>query len=417
MIAPERLKPFLLHEDHYLREAVAEYFGDCWSQDEDLIRLVVEACRRYGDVANLAALSRASRFRLTEAGAALILDYLPRTADASAISFLNEALARAPVDLPADAEAALRATANVSPDTVARWQRRREISRRPDLRRELLAFAEQSPGKPNVGEVDLDYADDLIEALAGRNWPDNTALVQMIRDTKDDEGWLPSLVVDLAGSRRLADAIPALVDILTIDTDYYRERAVEALAKINDPEAVRLTRQRYPKWPWHARLYASELLSYVKHPETEEAILALLEGEKKRDLQTWLCTALCGQFSERGIEVVRRKIESGYDRDLTTLEEDLLPVLDILGVTLPEADAWRKRREEREGDFRERVARWKDEMDGPAVAEDEGAGGPPADSSWDGPQAPFVHTEERVGRNDLCPCGSGKKFKKCCGRR
>ena len=23
---------------------------------------------------------------------------------------------------------------------------------------------------------------------------------------------------------------------------------------------------------------------------------------------------------------------------------------------------------------------------------------------------------ERVGRNDLCPCGSGKKYKKCCGR-
>ena len=22
----------------------------------------------------------------------------------------------------------------------------------------------------------------------------------------------------------------------------------------------------------------------------------------------------------------------------------------------------------------------------------------------------------KVGRNDLCPCGSGKKFKRCCGR-
>lgn len=22
----------------------------------------------------------------------------------------------------------------------------------------------------------------------------------------------------------------------------------------------------------------------------------------------------------------------------------------------------------------------------------------------------------KVGRNDLCPCGSGTKFKKCCGR-
>lgn len=23
---------------------------------------------------------------------------------------------------------------------------------------------------------------------------------------------------------------------------------------------------------------------------------------------------------------------------------------------------------------------------------------------------------QRVGRNDLCPCGSGKKYKKCCGK-
>ncbi|MCS2677438.1 SEC-C metal-binding domain-containing protein [Bacteroides ovatus] len=26
---------------------------------------------------------------------------------------------------------------------------------------------------------------------------------------------------------------------------------------------------------------------------------------------------------------------------------------------------------------------------------------------------PSGHT---VGRNDPCPCGSGKKYKKCCGR-
>jgi SWIM/SEC-C metal-binding protein len=24
-------------------------------------------------------------------------------------------------------------------------------------------------------------------------------------------------------------------------------------------------------------------------------------------------------------------------------------------------------------------------------------------------------TEKKVGRNDPCPCGSGKKYKKCCG--
>ncbi|HHX50949.1 MAG TPA: hypothetical protein GX711_05890, partial [Clostridia bacterium] len=27
-----------------------------------------------------------------------------------------------------------------------------------------------------------------------------------------------------------------------------------------------------------------------------------------------------------------------------------------------------------------------------------------------------VRKAREVGRNDPCPCGSGKKYKKCCGR-
>ncbi len=27
-----------------------------------------------------------------------------------------------------------------------------------------------------------------------------------------------------------------------------------------------------------------------------------------------------------------------------------------------------------------------------------------------------VHDGPRIGRNDPCPCGSGKKYKKCCGK-
>ena len=29
---------------------------------------------------------------------------------------------------------------------------------------------------------------------------------------------------------------------------------------------------------------------------------------------------------------------------------------------------------------------------------------------------PICKTEPEIGRNDPCPCGSGKKYKKCCGR-
>ena len=31
-------------------------------------------------------------------------------------------------------------------------------------------------------------------------------------------------------------------------------------------------------------------------------------------------------------------------------------------------------------------------------------------------EKPIVREEPKVGRNDPCPCGSGKKYKKCCGR-
>ena len=35
----------------------------------------------------------------------------------------------------------------------------------------------------------------------------------------------------------------------------------------------------------------------------------------------------------------------------------------------------------------------------------------------DAPQKPQpVHIEKKIGRNDPCPCGSGKKYKNCHGR-
>jgi preprotein translocase subunit SecA len=55
---------------------------------------------------------------------------------------------------------------------------------------------------------------------------------------------------------------------------------------------------------------------------------------------------------------------------------------------------------------------------GLAPPPDEGqlAGGP-ADPRGDaGPAEPIRNLGHKVGRNDPCPCGSGKKFKNCCGK-
>ncbi|MCP4284566.1 MAG: preprotein translocase subunit SecA [Gammaproteobacteria bacterium] len=49
----------------------------------------------------------------------------------------------------------------------------------------------------------------------------------------------------------------------------------------------------------------------------------------------------------------------------------------------------------------------------------EGEADAPANSEQDSeaePQRPFVRPDRKVGRNEPCPCGSGKKFKQCHGR-
>ena len=40
---------------------------------------------------------------------------------------------------------------------------------------------------------------------------------------------------------------------------------------------------------------------------------------------------------------------------------------------------------------------------------------PDLDSCYPDRQAPVLASEQRAGRNDPCPCGSGRKYKKCCG--
>ncbi len=39
-----------------------------------------------------------------------------------------------------------------------------------------------------------------------------------------------------------------------------------------------------------------------------------------------------------------------------------------------------------------------------------------ADSAGVTRKVETIHVEQKVGRNDPCPCGSGRKFKHCCGR-
>ena len=58
----------------------------------------------------------------------------------------------------------------------------------------------------------------------------------------------------------------------------------------------------------------------------------------------------------------------------------------------------------------------KDAQSAPRPGSDVSAGGPAATSQpvHNSAQTPFRREHPKIGRNDACPCGSGKKYKRCC---
>jgi preprotein translocase subunit SecA len=97
---------------------------------------------------------------------------------------------------------------------------------------------------------------------------------------------------------------------------------------------------------------------------------------------------------------------------LVNIKRDVVHLLSRVQIETPEAvaEAERKRREEAEARMRFSHA------ESSALA-DPGAPPAPPQPSGDGQRVEtFVREEKKVGRNEPCPCGSGRKYKHCHGK-
>ena len=286
--------------------------------------------------------------------------------------------------------------------------RRRELATWPaeKLWSELEDLAHRSRER-YVGEIDHAYADDLIDILSGHAEPGVARICELL-GPDGPEDWLEIFVIDLAGARRLGEAIPPLIDKFRIDTDYMLERAARSLARTGDPATAHRIRSVFASESWNFRNYASGVLAAIKSEASEEALLALLRAERDGGIRAWLCLGLCEQFSRRGLSAVLDEIASGYDESVVSLEEEVLPVAELLGVELPEADAWREHAEWERDRLKD------DHFDLTDLAFDALPDEDDPDFLADSPH-PYRRTHPKIGRNAPCPCGSGRKFKKCCG--
>jgi uncharacterized protein YecA (UPF0149 family) len=161
-------------------------------------------------------------------------------------------------------------------------------------------------------------------------------------------------------------------------------------------------------------------LEKIHSDTTVRKCLELLPQDEDLNVRTCLANALLGQFADESIEPVRELVQRrAYDEKTIDLMEKLVAVSTVVGAAFPEYPIWKREVEKRQAKLERRMK----EVEAAMYASPKSAPPPKASSAQEQEDfserrlSPIFRTEKQVGRNDPCPCGSGKKFKKCCLKR
>ncbi|MHA6250809.1 SEC-C metal-binding domain-containing protein [Oceanobacillus sp. CAU 1775] len=159
------------------------------------------------------------------------------------------------------------------------------------------------------------------------------------------------------------------------------EVVTETIIKIGSPEIFPLIE----KYISHEQTFyeAIDILKNIKDPRAEEILLHHFDLVTNITAKTLIADSLCYQLSKKSITKVGQLVEDGYDSGVLDLKESLYANCMINGIEHP------------------KLPKWKDEI-----------------SQKYNDLSPMITTiqPKKVGRNEPCSCGSGKKYKKCCGK-
>ncbi len=446
----DKIKEAILHPDLDVRDAAIRYFDSSTSPDQTLMPLAIQAIERYGRTNAFSYPHYLNRLPQTEQTIGWVIAELQRDFEGRPeerhFYYLDLSRLLCHVDI--------RLITEHAPDILhaPHFDHKEQVAFRERLEmvgwnaercwQALRQYCEANRDQENLEEFDLGHALRIVEALARQPHDYQGQIVALlgekVRDFRQDaRQWLQPLMANLAGQMRLHEAIPPLVGNLGHPDSFLADQSMFALARIGSDGVVAAVYDQFRRGSRDFRLWASDLLCKIHLDSTVRGVLELLPGETDLAVRLNLCEALIDHFSFEGIEAARRLIkEHDLTPDLRRLRLSLVAVCKVMGSRFPEFDVWQ---EQAKKDAQEQWARTQ-EIQKMAYE----AGGDMAllvrklksqiaehQAEKRRLQAAIAEKERmlarrltprparpgRIGRNDPCPCGSGKKFKVCCMRR
>jgi len=427
MRLPEaRIKEAIVHPDKLVRQEALLYFTDCYSQDVEVMPLAIKAMESYGRSNAFQYDYVLAQLVQTEATVEWVIREINRQeakADDSYSSAFSHLLCSTdPQLLRPRSDEVLQAPGFVK-DLASEFKERLELASwdADQCWEELEKVCAKGVGKEYSADMDFGHGSRVVEALARQGAKSSDRILDLLaKEVGDFESdpmtWLEIFLVMLAGKMRLERAIPLIVKKLHELGEILSEECVEALGKIGTDAAAGAVTEGWLKAVWDYRLYATSALEKIHSDTTVRKCLELLPQDKELDIRTNLADALLSQYAEEAIEPVREMVQRrAYDTMSSDLMRKLVAVSTVLGVTFPEYPIWKRESEENLVRQERRTREMRGFFEAPAKPASKTS--PARHDYLERKPTPFLIAEKHVGRNDPCPCGSGKKFKKCCMNR
>ncbi|NQX45840.1 SEC-C domain-containing protein [Paenibacillus tritici] len=406
MFNTEQVKSFILHPGPAVSNTALKYFADSFLYEHDttLMPLVLKKLKQCDP--QEVHLFHAYKFPQTEETIRELLDWYhsPSTHYNTRFQVLG---------ILTNCDLQLLSPFMESVQEIPEWKNKVDQKIRlaemtdQELLDEFNLFLEQSAGK-YWDKFDNVYGDELVNELSLRQCLGADTVLEKLRDNDPDSpSYEVHYLIQLAGQMKLEAAIPVLCSFLGADDDLLPSTSVVALVQIGTASVIKtLTEQYISATEEFFRLFAADVLGRIKLPDSEEALLALLPEERDITNATKLADDLCQLGSSQGFPLVEAMIEDGYDDGYLNLTESIYAYCVIADMAHPSLPQWKKKLDAEEA----RIAKHKKEMDRmfrakASIGTYNRLNG--TDKTYTAPA--------KVGRNDPCPCGSGKKHKKCCG--
>ena len=441
-LTADQIKQVILHEDQDVREAAVYYFARSYSSDPGIMPLAIQAIEQNGWENAFHIYSFLDDLVQNDETVLWLIRQIKQQVNANRndeddneggyVHSIRSALVHADAEILKRHQSEILELVESDDDAgEAISERILFLSQSPEeLWQDLLDACRPYYEEDFTNE--LDFAGRIVKALARH--PDYSApqVLSILAGETDQTGsWLELFAIDLAGDLRLKRAVPHLITSLKNQDDWSHEECYHALSKIGGDSVVQQLADEWQKGDFGLKLSAASILENIHSDLSVNTCLNLLVSETDVQLRCSLLHSVLSNFSDEGIEPARQLIfTSPLDLDVLEVRSELLTACKLMGKTFAEFEAWQ---EDAKNDVEFR-RKWYEEYPLPLDDWDEGS-----DDEWDQefsedngdedfededdldlPDEPvvspttIVRQHERIGRNDPCPCGSGKKYKNCC---